>query len=138
MKALYVIGLLLSSLVGVWHFFVPYLYQWSAYIPAEYESLMVGIDWINFFFSLLLLGYSALLLAMIKQVFGGSKELLMMYGFMVFVWLARIAITVIRPWPLDPVPWVSYGQQLASAVIFLLLFIPLVYLIRQRQKTLAP
>jgi len=132
MAALYIIGLSLSTLVGLWHFTVPYLYQWYSYIPNEYKSLMVGIDWINFFFSLLLSGYSLLLIIMRKKVFGKDKEILIMYGFMVFVWFCRVIITFIDPWPIEPVAWVSYGQQIASFVIFLLLLIPFVYLLLNR------
>jgi len=61
MAVLYIIGLSLSTLTGLWHFTVPYLFQWYSYIPNEYKSLITGIDWINFFFSLLLAGYSLLL-----------------------------------------------------------------------------
>jgi lipid-A-disaccharide synthase-like uncharacterized protein len=67
LTALYIIGLSLSALVGLWHFTVPYLFQWYSYIPNEYKNLIVGIDWTNFFFSLLLSGYSLLLLAIRKK-----------------------------------------------------------------------
>jgi hypothetical protein len=131
MIVLYIIGLSLSTLVGLWHFSVPYIYQWYSYIPNEYKSLIVGIDWINFFFSLLLSGYSLLLIIMRKKVFSKNKEIFIMYGFMVFVWACRVVITFINPWPLEPIAWVAYGQQIASLVIFLLQLIPFVYLIRR-------
>ena len=130
MNILYIIALSLSTLVGLWHFTVPYLFQWYSYIPNENKSLIVGIDWINFFFSLLLTGYSLLLIIMRKKVFSKNKEMLIMYGFMVFVWFCRAAITFINPWPLEPVAWAAYGQQIASLVIFLLQLIPFVYLLR--------
>jgi hypothetical protein len=31
MVLLYIIGLSLSTLVGLWHFTVPYLFQWCTY-----------------------------------------------------------------------------------------------------------
>jgi hypothetical protein len=132
MIVLYIVGLSLSTLVGIWHFFVPYLFQWHSYIPNEYKSLIVGIDWINFFFSFLLSGYSLLLLIMRKKVFSKNKEMLIMYGFMVFVWFCRVVITFINPWPLEPVALVAYGQQIATFVIFLLQLIPFVYLLRKK------
>ena len=132
MMVLYVIGLSLSTLVGIWHFSVPYLFQWHSYIPNENKSLIVGIDWINFFFSLLLTGYSLLLIIFRKKVFSKNKEMLIMYGFMVFVWFCRVAITFINPWPLEPVAWTSYGQQIASLVIFLFQLIPFVSLLRKK------
>jgi len=133
MKIMYLIGLILSTLVGIWHFSVPYLYQWYRYIPNEYKSLIVGIDWTNFFFSLFLTGYSILLIFMKEKIFNKNKEMFIMYGFMVFVWFCRVAITFINPWPLEPMAWVAYGQQIATFIIFLLQFIPFVYLLRTKQ-----
>jgi magnesium-transporting ATPase (P-type) len=132
MKKMYIIGLCLSTLVGIWHFFVPYLFQWYSYIPNEYKNLIVGIDWTNFFFSLLLTGYSVLLIVLRKYVFNENKEILIIYGFMVFVWFCRVAITFINPWPLEPIAWAAYGQQIVSFIIFTLQFVPFVYLLRKR------
>jgi len=128
MKTLYIIGLVLSTTTGIWHFTVPYLFQWYSYIPKEYENLIVGIDYTNFFFSLLLTGYSILLLFFKNKVFNGNKEFFIMYGFMAFVWFCRVAITFVEPWPLEPIAWVAYGQQIASIIIFLLILIPFIYL----------
>jgi hypothetical protein len=130
MAVLYITGLSLSTLAGLWHFTVPYLYQWYSYIPNDYKNIIVGIDWINFFFSLLLSGYSLLLLIMRKKIFNKNKEIFVMYGFMVFVWFCRVVITFVDPWPLEPVAWVSYGQQIASFIVFLLL-IPFIRLFKK-------
>ncbi len=134
MEVLYSVGLILSAIVGIWHFAVPYLYQWYLYIPDEYKILNVGIDYINFFFSLLLTGYSFLLLLFRRKIFSGNKDLLIMYSFMVFVWFCRAAITFIDPWPLEPVAWLAYAQQIASFIIFILQLIPFVYLLRKIKK----
>jgi hypothetical protein len=133
MNVTYIVGLLLSALIGIWHFTVPYLYQWYSYIPNEYKNLIVGIDWTNFFFSLLLSGYSLLLIFMKKKLFNGNKELLILYGFMVFVWFCRVAITFIEPWPLEPIAWAAYGQQIAAFVVFILQLLPFIYLLRQKK-----
>jgi len=134
MGVLYIIGLSLSTAVGIWHFTVPYFFQWHSYIPDEYKVLAVGIDWINFFFSLLLTGYSLLLLLLRKKIFNVNKDLLIMYGFMVFVWACRVAITFVDPWPLEPAAWPAYGQQIMSFVVFLLLLIPFAYLFRRNRR----
>ncbi len=132
MKLLYYIGVFLSMLVGVWHFFVPLMFQWYSYIPNEYQNLIVGIDWTNFFFSLLLAGLSLLLILFCKKVFDANKDVLIFYGFLVVVWFCRAAITFIEPWPLEPIAWAAYLQQIATFVIFILLLIPFVYLIRTK------
>jgi hypothetical protein len=134
MQILYVFGLVLSGLIGIWHFFVPAMFQWYNYIPNEYQNLIVGIDWTNFFFSLLLSGYSILLIIMKNKIFNGNKDLFKMYGFMVFVWFCRAAITFIEPWPLEPIAWAAYGQQIAAFIVFILQLIPFIYLIKNRKE----
>jgi magnesium-transporting ATPase (P-type) len=121
-------------LVGAWHFFVPYMFQWYEYIPNQYRNLIVGIDWTNFFFSLLLTGVSLLLVIWGKRVFAGSKEAIVLYGFLMFVWFCRTAITFIEPWPLEPIAWAAYGQQIAAFVIWLSQLIPLILIIVKEQK----
>ena len=130
-KSFYYVGLVLSMLVGIWHFFVPYMFQWYSYIPNQYENLIVGIDWTNFFFSLLLTGLSLLLIVFGKKVFSGNKDIFIFYGFMVFVWLCRTAITFIEPWPLEPIAWAAYLQQIATIVIFVIQLIPFLWLSRK-------
>jgi hypothetical protein len=130
MQVLYITGLTLSALVGIWHFFVLAMFQWYSYIPNEYKNLIVGINWTNIFFSMLLAGYSFLLIFMRKKIFNGNKEILIIYGFMVFVWFCRVAITFINSWPLEPIAWAVYMQQIASFIIFIVQLIPLIYLIK--------
>ena len=128
-KITYYVGLTLSLCVGIWHFFVPAMFQWYTYIPSQYENLIVGIDWTNFFFSLLLTGLSLLLILFGKKVFAKNREVLAFYGLMVFTWLWRVLITFIVPWPLEPIAWAAYGQQIAAILIFILQLIPLIFLI---------
>jgi hypothetical protein len=99
---------------------------------AQYKNLIVGIDWTNFFFSLLLAGHSIILLIMRKKLFNGNREVLTMYGFMVFVWFCRVLIIFIEPWPLEPIMWAAYGQQIAAIIIFSLLLIPFIHVLRKK------
>ena len=45
---LYYISVVISALVGLWHFFVPWMFQWYDYLPMQYENLIVGIDYTNY------------------------------------------------------------------------------------------
>ena len=126
-RASLTLGLVLSGGAGVWHFFVPYAYHWYRYIPDAPRGIVVSIDWINFFFSLLLTGDSALLL---YALFSGelarrSRVAVALHGFMVLVWGSRIAITVLHPWAYDTLFW---GEVSAFSVVFLLLAVPFVRL----------
>ena len=133
-KAMYYAGLVLSMLVGIWHFFVPAMFQWYAYIPSEYENLIVGIDWTNFFFSFLLTGLSFLLIVLGRKVLAGHKETFIFYGLSTCTWLFRVLITFMEPWPLAPIAWAAYGQQIGAFVVFALHIVPFVGICRRRWK----
>ena len=131
MKILYIIGLLLSACIGLWHFTVPYLYEWYSYIPNAPIEIIRSIDWINYFFSLLLTGLSVILLVYKNKIFNKNKELLVFYGFLVFVWLNRIFITILLPMNYNIM---FFGQLIGFIIIFIIQLIPLVYLIKINWK----
>jgi len=137
LKFLYYTGTTLSMLVGIWHFFVPYMFQWYSYIPQEYEALIVGIDYTNFCFSLLLSGLSLILILFGKKFFNENKEVFVFYGFLVFVWFSRIILSFVEPWPFDssnPLAWTAYAQQIGAILIFVMLLIPFIYLLYKGNK----
>ena len=128
-KILYIIGTSLSLSVGIWHFFVPALYRWYSYIPHEYRNLIVGIDYTNLCFSLLLSGISLILILWNKRVFAKHKEALTIYGFLITVWLLRASLIIIEPWPIDPIAGAAYLQGIVTIMIFLLLSVPFTVLL---------
>jgi len=135
-KISYHIGMTLSLLVGLWHFFVPWMFQWYSYIPRQYENLIVGINWTNLCFSLFLFGLSSLLLIWNRKIFTGSQEGLVLYGFMTFVWIFRVLLAIIEPWPLKPIAWAAYAQFAGAMLIAILLLIPFLKLVSiQRRKS---
>jgi hypothetical protein len=131
MKIFYITGLLLSLFTGVWHFFIPYMYKWHSYIPEAPRNIIVSIDWINYFFSLLLTGISLILLFMTKQIFSRNREVLVFYSFLVFTWFNRIIITVVHPWPYS---FIFILQLTAFIIIFLIMLVPLVYFMRKMRE----
>lgn len=114
-----------SLLVGLWHFFVPWMFQWYSYIPHRYENLIVGIDWTNLCFSFLLSGLSLLVLLWGATIFAGSHEALVVYGLLSSVWVFRVVLAVVEPWPLEPIAWAAYGQFAGAVSITALLLVPL-------------
>ena len=115
---LYYITVVTSALVGLWHFFVPWMFQWYDYLPMQYENLIVGIDYTNYCFSLLLFGLSVMLIILGKQALDLNKEVIYFYYFLTVVWLFRACLaTFIEPWPLEPIPAAAIGQLAASDIL---------------------
>ncbi|MBR0425009.1 MAG: hypothetical protein IJK01_02655 [Clostridia bacterium] len=127
---LYYITVVTSSLVGLWHFFVPWMFRWYDYLPMQYENLIVGIDYTNYCFSLLLFGLSIMLIMLGKRALGLNKEVIYFYFFLTVVWMFRACLaTFIEPWPLDPIPAAAIGQLVASDLLAVMMMFVSVYFI---------
>lgn len=124
-SVLFSAGLIISSLVGFLHFFAPYAFGWYNYIPDAPKEIYASIDYVNFFFSLLLVGLSLLLLLLKKKIFAGSREIFVFYIFLVFTWFCRVMITVIIPWPTSLQTWLLVG----FSTEFTLTLLPMIFLL---------
>lgn len=133
-KGFQITGLILSILVGMWHFVAPGLHKWFSYIPDVPSSLVVSIVWTNFFFSLLLTGLSVLLLIFHKRISKDNPPLLWFYGFFVAVWLCRVVITIFMP--MNGYDVIFWGSMSVFIIIFGSLAIPLVSLMKGKEATL--
>lgn len=84
----------------------------------QYENLIVGIDYTNYCFSLLLFGLSVMLIVLGKRALNLNKEVIYFYYFLTVVWLFRACLaTFIEPWPLEPIPAAAIGQLAASDLL---------------------
>lgn len=130
---LYYITVTISALVGLWHFFVPWMFQWYDYLPMQYENLIVGIDYTNYCFSLLLFGLSTMLIILGKRALKLNKEVIYFYYFLTIVWLFRACLsTFIEPWPLAPIPAAAIGQLVASDLLAVLMVAVSVHFIKRK------
>lgn len=121
-RVIYYLTVITSTLVGLWHFFVPYMFQWYDYLPMQYENLIVGIDYTNYCFSALLFGISLLLVILGKRALDLNQEVIIFYSFLTVVWVIRAALaSFIEPWPLEPIPAAAIGQLVASDVLAILM-----------------
>ena len=130
-RVLYFITVVTSALVGLWHFFVPWMFQWYDYLPTQYENLIVGIDYTNYCFSLLLFGLSLMLLFFGKKALDLNREVVYFYFFLTVVWIFRACLaSFIEPWPLQPIPAAAIGQLVASDVLAVMMVVVSVFFIK--------
>lgn len=133
-KITYYTTLIISMLVGLWHFFVPNLYNWYDYLPMQYENLIVGIDCTNLCFSALLFGSSLVLIILAKSIFRLNYETIVFYTFLSLVWVFRACLaTFIEPWPLEPIPAAAIGQLIGSVALALSMLIVTGYFWNKRK-----
>ena len=123
-RVLYYFTVVLSALVGLWHFFVPWMFQWYDYLPTQYRNLIVGIDYTNYCFSLLLFGLSLMLAVLGRKVLSLNKDVAYFYYFLTFVWIFRACLaSFIEPWPLQPIPAAAIGQMIASDALAVMMIV---------------
>ena len=127
------IGLSISLLVGLWHFFVPYMFDWYKYIPDAPREIIVSIDWINFFFSLLLSGVSLILIIQQKQIIMKNKHVYSFFTLLLITWLSRIIITFVHPWHIE-YEFIDIMQIFIFSFVFIFLLIPYKYYIIQQER----
>ena len=136
-QILYYVSVVISALVGLWHFFVPWMFQWYDYLPTQYRNLIVGIDYTNYCFSLLLFGLSVMLILLGKRALAMNREVIYFYFFLTVVWIFRACLaSFIEPWPLQPIPAAAIGQLIASDVLAVMMIVVSVSFVRElRRKT---
>jgi hypothetical protein len=96
-SALITLGSAASIGFGIWHFFVPKMWDWYSYIDASATELVLAVRAINVFFSLslVLFGVMNLLLA-----YGRSPDrysLLVVLGATCVLWASRVVMQVVYP-----------------------------------------
>ena len=137
LQILYYVSVVISALVGLWHFFVPWMFQWYDYLPTQYRNLIVGIDYTNYCFSLLLFGLSVMLILLGKRALAMNREVIYFYFFLTVVWIFRACLaSFIEPWPLQPIQAAAIGQLIASDVLAVMMIVVSVSFVRElRRKT---
>jgi hypothetical protein len=116
-KLLVSFGSLASIGFGIWHFFVPKLWNWYAYIDVNAKELFVAIRAINVFFSLSLVLFGIMNLLFILGDKANRYSILVLLGTTCVLWLARVAMQIAYPQgSMNPV--LQYGMLAAFIGIF--------------------
>jgi hypothetical protein len=115
-KILVTIGSIASIGFGVWHFFVPRMWNWYSYIDASATELILAVRAINVFFSLslVLFGLMNLLLAHGRSV--DRYSLLVVLGATCALWMARVVMQIAYPQG-SMNPMLQYGMLLSFVAV---------------------
>ena len=111
------------------------MFHWYDYLPMQYENLIVGIDYTNYCFSLLLLGLSVMLILLGKRALDMNREVIYFYFFLTVVWMFRACLaSFIEPWPLQPIPAAAIGQLVASDALAIMMVVVRVCFIKELRR----
>lgn len=130
-KILVGIGSSASICFGMWHFFVPGIWNWFSYIDNKATELVIAIRAINVFFSLSLVLFG---LVNILLIFGGKSNrysMIVVLAATCILWLTRLVFQLIYPQG-SINTFLQYGMLSAFIIINLCYLVSLIIILSQK------
>ena len=103
---------------GVWHFFVPRLWNWYAYMDSHATELVTAVRAVNVFFSLSLVLFGII---NILFVYGGKSNrysIIVVLAATSLLWLTRVFLQLIYPQG-SQYPGLQFGMLAAFTLVSL-------------------
>jgi hypothetical protein len=131
-KLLVTFGSVVSIGFGIWHFFVPNIWDWYSYIDRDATELVIAVRAINIFFSLVLvlLGISNILIVFRKHQDKFSSIVILSIS--TILWVSRVILQIIYPQGSQN-PAIQYSMLLIFMAVFLSFTYALILLLNQKQ-----
>ena len=82
---------------GIWHFFVPRMWDWYSYIDGSATELVLAVRAVNGFFSLSLVLFGLMNLLMTYGQNANRYSALVVLGATCVLWAARVVMPLISP-----------------------------------------
>jgi hypothetical protein len=115
-RILVTLGSVVSIGFGVWHFFVPRIWNWYSYIDASATELIVAVRAINVFFSLSLVLFGVMNLLLAYGRGPDRYSVLVVLGATCALWAARVVMQVAYPQG-SMSPALQYGMLSAFVLV---------------------
>jgi hypothetical protein len=101
---------------GIWHFFVPKMWNWYSYMDASAAELVLAVRAINVFFSLSLVLFGLMNLMLVYGRSADRYSVLVVLGATCTLWAARVVMQLAYPQG-SMSPALQYGMLGAFAVV---------------------
>lgn len=109
---------------GIWHFFVPKIWNWYSYIDIEATELIAAVRAINVFFSLSLVLFGTVNLLFIIGDKSNRYSIMVMLLASSILWIIRSVFQLVHPQG-SLYPGLQYGMLSAFIFVSLCFIIPL-------------
>lgn len=96
-RVLMTLGSAASIGFGIWHFFVPRMWDWYSYIDVSATELVLAVRAVNGFFSLSLVLFGLMNLLMAYGQNANRYSVLVVLGATCVLWAARVVMQLISP-----------------------------------------
>jgi hypothetical protein len=130
-KILTTIGSIISIGFGIWHFFIPNIWNWYSYIDKTATELVIAVRAINIFFSLLLvlLGIANILIVFKKPLERFSTIVILSIS--AILWTTRLILQIIYPQGSQN-PAIQYSMLSVFIGVFICFSISLLLVLKNR------
>lgn len=96
-KTLTAAGSIVSTAFGLWHFFVPEIWDWYSYIEPGARELVIAVRAINFFFSLLLVLLGTANIVLVYRRYPDQLSAVVFLTVSAILWLTRVILQLVYP-----------------------------------------
>lgn len=96
-RILVTIGSIISIGFGLWHFFVPNIWNWYSYIVPEATELVIAVRAINFLFSLLLILLGVANILCVIKLKKDKFQTITIISISMILWAARVILQIVYP-----------------------------------------
>jgi len=117
-KILTSIGSLVTISFGIWHFFVPKIWNWYAYMDKAATELVLAVRAINVFFSLSLVLVGIANLLILYKAPQDRFSLLVILSVSTILWATRVVMQIIYPQGSQNVA-LQYGMLFGFILVFI-------------------
>lgn len=120
-------GSIITICFGLWHFFVPRIWNWYSYINPDATELIIAVRNINVFFSLCLVLFGVVNIIFINGNHSNRFSVIIMLLVTSVLWLTRLSLQLIYPQGSFK-PVIQYGM-LAMFILVTLCFLTSLFII---------
>lgn len=124
-------GSLASIGFGLWHFFVPTIWKWYAYIDANATELVTAVRATNIFFSLSLVLFGIMNTLLVSGNRSDRYSLVVVLAATCVLWLTRVALQMALPQG-TLYPGLRYGMLAAFIAVAACFGVPLLRILMPR------
>lgn len=120
-KILTYTGSIVSIGFGMWHFFVPTIWNWYAYIDVKAPELVLAIRATNIFFSFSLVLIGLMNIVLVSSRHSSKHTIITILAVNIILWLTRVVLQIVAPQGTINF-YIQYGM-LSTFVLVLILYV---------------
>jgi hypothetical protein len=96
-KILTTIASIITISFGIWHFFVPWIWNWYEHINHNATELVLAVQAINAFFSLSLVLFGLINILLLHLNYSDRFSVIVVLLSSVVLWITRVIFQIIKP-----------------------------------------